>query len=518
MPRQQASPAKKEVKAKPMSKSSVKPRLPQLLAVGAAALLAGCSMIPKYERPAAPIADQWPATAGITTGSAQAQPAAAAAPAVAAADIEWQAFFSDPKLRQLIDAALRNNRDLRIAVLNIEQARAQYGIRRADQFPTINAGITGSRQPNPNGNGSITSSYTAGLLMPSYELDFFGRVSSLKEAALAQYLATEEGRKTAQISLIASVANTYLSLMADEELLAITQQTLATREESFKLSKLRFDNGVASELDFRQAESLTEAARASLAQLVRQRALDQNALTLLIGQPLTGDLAVALPAGKGLADAPMMVDVPAGLPSDLLTRRPDIRQAEQQLLAANADIGAARAAFFPRISLTASAGSASSHLSGLFKSGSYGWTLAPQLILPLFDAGRNRAGLDSANAGRDIAIAQYEKSIQTAFREVADALAGRDTLGEQLRAQQAQANAEATRFKLADLRYQNGVASYLDQLDAQRALFAARQAVVQTRLAQLQSQVTLYKTLGGGWKEEPPEEALSLKASRQLSR
>ncbi|WP_431095778.1 efflux transporter outer membrane subunit [Polaromonas aquatica] len=497
---------------------AVKPRFPQLLAVSAAALLAGCSMIPKYERPAAPIADQWPATSGFTTASAQAQPAGANAPAVAAADIEWQAFFSDPKLRQLIEAALRNNRDLRIAVLNIEQARAQYGIRRADQFPTINAGITGSRQPNPNGNGSITSTYTAGLLMPSYELDFFGRVASLKEAALAQYLATEEGRKTAQISLIASVANTYLSLLADEELLTITQQTLATREESFKLSKLRFDNGVASELDFRQAESLTEAARASLAQLVRQRALDQNALTLLIGQPLTGDLAVALPVGKGLSDAPLMVDVPAGLPSDLLTRRPDIRQAEQQLLAANADIGAARAAFFPRISLTASAGSASSHLSGLFKSGSYGWTLAPQLILPLFDAGRNRASLDSANAGRDIAIAQYEKSIQTAFREVADALAGRDTLGEQLRAQQAQANAEATRFKLADLRYQNGVASYLDQLDAQRSLFAARQAVVQTRLAQLQSQVTLYKTLGGGWKEAPPEEALSLKASRQLSR
>jgi multidrug efflux system outer membrane protein len=357
-------------------------------------------------------------------------PAAAAAPA--AADIEWQAFFSDPKLRLLIDAALRNNRDLRIAVLNIEQARAQFQIRRADQFPTINAGITGSRQPNANGNGSITSAYTGGLLLTSYELDFFGRVASLKESALAQYLATEEGRKTTQISLIAAVANTYLSLLADEELLAITQQTLVTREESFKLSKLRFDNGVTSELDFRQAESLTEAARASLAQQVRQRALDQNALTLLLGQPLTGDLAVALPAGKGLADAPMMVDVPAGLPSDLLTRRPDIRQAEQQLLSANADIGAARAAFFPRISLTASAGSASSHLSGLFKSGSYGWTLAPQLILPIFDAGRNRAGLDSANAGRDIAVAQYEKAIQTAFREVSDALAGRATLGEQL--------------------------------------------------------------------------------------
>ena len=225
-------------------------------------------------------------------------------------------------------------------------------------------------------------------------------------------------------------------------------------------------------------------------------------MTLLVGQPLEGDLAAALPTGQALADAPVMVDVPAGLPSELLTRRPDIRQAEQQLLAANAGIGAARAAFFPRIALTVSAGSASNHLSGLLQSGSWGWTLAPQLFLPLFDAGRNQAGLASANTGRDIAVAQYEKAIQTAFREVADALAGRATLGEQLRAQQAQANAEGVRFKLSDLRYQNGIASQLDLLDAQRSLFAARQAVVQTRLLQLQNQVTLYKTLGGGWKEE----------------
>ena len=249
-----------------------------------------------------------------------------------------------------------------MAVLNIEQARAQFQIRRADQFPTVGAAATGSRQPSSN--DGITSTYTAGLAMTSYEFDFFGRVASLKEAALAQYLATEEGRKTTQISLIAAVANTYLSLLADEELIAITRQTLATREDSFRLSKLRFDNGVSSELDVRQAESLIEAARVSLAQLMRQRALDQNALVLLLGQPATGELAVALPAGKGLADMPLMVDVPAGLPSDLLTRRPDVRQAEQQLLAANANIGAARAAFFPRISLTASAGSASSHLSG----------------------------------------------------------------------------------------------------------------------------------------------------------
>ena len=469
-------------------------RLPKLSVLCTAALLGACSMMPAYQRPATSVAADWPAANGVAVVTS----------AWPAADIEWQSFFSDDRLRRLIAAALKNNRDLRIAVLNIEQAKAQFQIRRADQDPGVNLTATGARQPGAraaNASSTITSTYTAGLAVTAYELDFFGRVASLKEQALAQYLATEEGRKTAQISLVASVANTYLSLLADDELLAITQQTLGTREESLRLSKLRFDNGVTSELDLRQAESLTEAARVSLAQLQRQRALDENALTLLIGQPLTPDLVVVLPAGKGLADASMMADVPVGLPSDVLVRRPDIRQAEQQLLAANANIGAARAAFFPRISLTTSVGSASSRLSGLFKSGSWGLVLAPQLLLPIFDAGRNQAALGFANTVRDIAVAQYEKSIQTAFREVADALAGQATLGEQLRAQQAQVAAEAVRFKLADLRYKNGIASSLDALDAQRSLFSVQQALVQTRLAQLQSQVTLYKTLGGGWKD-----------------
>ena len=483
-----------------MAKKILQNRLPRLSLIGAGVLLmltAGCSMIPTYQRPVAPVATDWPALGAAATNLAS------ASTVPAAGDIEWQSFFSDLQLRLLIDASLRNNRDLRVAVLNIEQARAQFQIRRADQFPSIGAAVTGSRMParTINGDSFIASTYTAGLAVTAYEIDFFGRVASLKEQALAQYLATEEGRKTTQIGLISNVANTYLSLLADEELLSITRQTLGTREESFRLSKLRFDNGVTSELELRQAESLSEAARVALAQQIRQRALDQNTLTLLVGQPLTGELALGLTDGKTLANAPLMRDVPAGLPSDLLVRRPDIRQAEQLLLAANANIGAARAAFFPRISLTANVGSASSHLSDLFKSGSYGWSLAPQLLLPIFDAGRNRAGLGVANAGRDIAVAQYEKSIQTAFKEVADALAGRDTLGEQLRAQQAQANAESVRFKLADLRYQNGIASYLDVLDAQRSLFTVQQALVQTRLAQLQSQVILYKTLGGGWTE-----------------
>ena len=469
-----------------------KTRLVNSLAAGAAALLAGCSMIPRYERPEAPVAAGFPVYIGATPDVS-----ADAAPAVSVA---WQDFFSDARLKRLIGLSLVNNRDLRVAVLNIEQARAQLQIRRADQLPAVNGVFNGSRAPGAN--GGTTSLYTVGLAVTAYELDFFGRVASLKEVALGQYLATDEGRKTAQISLIAGVATTYLSILADDELIDITRQTLATRQESVRLSKLRFDNGVTSELDYQQALSLLEAARVAYSQQQRQRALDENALTLLVGQPLAGD---ELPATAGtpvsLAQLEPLAPVPAGLPSDLLVNRPDIRQAEQLLLASNANIGAARAAFFPRISLTAGVGSASSELSGLLKSGSWGFTIAPQLLLPIFDYGRNNAGLDTARAGRDIAVAQYEKSIQTAFREVADALATRTTLADQLQSQQAQANAEAVRFKLSDLRYQNGISSYLDLLDAQRSLFAAQQAVVQTRLAQLQSQVGLYRALGGGWKE-----------------
>ena len=466
----------------------------------ASVILAGCSFTPKYERPAAAVATNWPAP--LPDSNANVNSGLDAAPA---ADIEWQSFFTDPKLKQLLTTALQNNRDLRVAVLNIEQARAQFQIRRADQFPTINAAATGSRQSSAasnNGAGGIASLYSAGLGVTAFELDFFGRVASLKDAALAQYLATEEGRKSAQISLIGQVANTYLALLADDDLLAITQQTLSTRQESYKLGKLRFDNGVTSELDLRLAESLLEAANVSLAQQTRQRAIDENTLTLLVGQSLAGELAIPRIAQGASFAATTLQDVPAGLPSDLLVRRPDIRQAEQQLIAANANIGAARAAFFPRISLTATAGSASSRLAGLFQAGTWGWSLAPQLLLPIFDAGRNSAGLASSKAAEGIAVATYEKAVQTAFKEVSDALAGRATFGEQLRAAQAQASAEAARYRLADLRYQNGVASQLDQLDAQRSLFAARQAVVQTRLAQLQSQVTLYKVLGGGWKDE----------------
>ena len=438
--------------------------------------------MPIYERPAAPIAPQWPASAGADNPSAQ-----------AGATLTWQNFFTDPTLRQLIDTALANNRDLRVAMVNIVQARAQLGIRQADQFPMLNAAVTGSR--TPNSNGAINSAYAGGLTVTAYELDFFGRTASLKEQALGQYLATSEAGQTAAISLISTVAQSWMSLLADEELLAVSRQTQDSRTESLKLVELKFKHGAASELDQRLAQTLLESARVTYAQQTRQRALNENALVLLLGQALPEASRARL--GQQSLSQLGFAELPAGLPSDLLTRRPDIRQAEHNLIASNANIGAARAAFFPRISLTAGAGSASTALSGLFKDGSWGWTLAPQLVLPIFDAGRNQANLDGAKAGRDMAVAQYEKAIQNAFREVADALASRATLAQQLQASQALLDAETARSTLTQLRFDNGAASQLDRLDAKRALFAAQQALVQTRLAALQNQVTLFKALGG---------------------
>jgi NodT family efflux transporter outer membrane factor (OMF) lipoprotein len=450
-----------------------------LSTLAAAAVLAGCSLMPRYERPAAPVAPAFPYPAR-TEG-------------VPARELPWQQFFTDARLRSLIEAALRNNRDLRVAVLNIAQARAQYDIRRADRLPTVAATASASRGPSPT-NGNEVTTLQANLAFSAWEIDFFGRIASLSEAALAQYLATEEGRNAAQMTLVASVATTWLNLAADEELLELTKQTLATREESLRLTRLRFENGASSEIDFRLAQSLYETARASLAQFQRQRATDLNTLALLVGEPVAPQYEVGITtAGVSLPD------VPAGIPSEVLVRRPDVRQAEQQLVAANANIGAARAAFFPRITLTAGVGTASSDLSGLFKGGSWGFTVAPTLVQTVFDAGRNRANLASAEVSRDIAVAQYERAIQQAFREVADALAGRATYGDQVRAQATVVEAEAVRYKLAQLRYENGVASYLDLLDAQRSLFTAQQGLVQARLAGLQNQVQLYRSLGGGW-------------------
>jgi multidrug efflux system outer membrane protein len=443
----------------------------------AAAALAGCMQLaPTVEPAPAPVPAAFPN-------------AAAGTPGAAAADLPWQDYVADPALRDLIGLALKNNRDLRIAVLNIDTVRAQHQLRRADELPTVNAGLSASRQPG--NSGSLVGAYSAGLSVAAYELDLFGRVRSLSDAAAALLLSTQEARRAVQMSLVASVAQLYLALVADDELLDLTRRTLDTRNESLRLTQLRLDNGAASELDLSLARTLVEAGRLALAQLQRQRELDRNALALLVGEALP-----EWPSGPGRSDAIEFADVPAGVPSEVLLRRPDVRQAEHQLVAARANIGAARAAFWPRITLTASAGTASSQLSALFKDGA--WGFAAQLLQPIFDAGRNSANLAVAEAQRDIALAQYERAIQAAFRDVADALAGRATLAEQLRAAQAQAQAEGTRYRLSELRFRHGVASSLELLDAQRSLFAAQQAVVQTRLAWLQNRVAVYRAMGGG--------------------
>jgi NodT family efflux transporter outer membrane factor (OMF) lipoprotein len=447
---------------------------PALSLLTLAAVVSGCALTPAYERPPAPVADVFP------------QASSAAGPA--AADLAWSDFLADARLRSLVELALKNNRDLRVATLNVEQVRAQYGVQRADQLPSVGVGASVNRQPI---NGVNVSTYSVGFSVSSYELDLFGRVRSLSEAALARYFASDEGRRAAQVSLIAAVASADLALRADDELLRVTQRTLASREEALKLVRVRVAAGVAANPELRASESLLAGARANLIALQRQRSQDLNALVLLLGQPLPGDLPAAAP----LQDL-NFADLPSGLPSEVLLQRPDIRQAEQQLLAANANIGAARAAFFPRISLTGSLGTASTSLGDLFKDTAF--TFTGQLLQPLFDAGRNQANLDASRAGRDIAVAQYEKAIQSAFREVADALAGRATLGEQLAAQQAQSDAEASRLQLTDLLYNGGAASLLDRLDAERSALTARQAVVQLQLARLQNAVQLYRVLGGG--------------------
>ena len=485
----------------------------RLAALALAAMLAGCSFIPPYQQPAAPVASQWPAPSGADPTDATR----------AAADLPWQDFVQDPALRELVELALQNNRDLRVAVQNIEQARAQYQIQRAAQLPALTGSLSEQRTvPNTNadanGQPKVSSLYTLGVGISSWELDFFGRVAALKDVALSSYLATEEALKTTQMSLIANVITAGLQLKSDTELLGLAERTLATREQSLQLTQLRLDNGAATALDQQLAQSQVANAQAARAQQQRLRAQDINALTLLVGQPLPERLLPAVPTAAApapqpdlaqmasvpapVAALPAFAPVPAGLPSDLLLRRPDIRAAEQQLIGANANIGAARANFFPRITLTASVGRVSTDLDGLLGSGGTGaWTFAPSISLPIFDGGRNQANLDVAKAGRAIAVAQYEKAIQSAFREVADALAGRATLMDQLDALQAQATAERERYRLTDLRYRNGVASHLDLLDAQRSLFSIEQALAQGQLAERSNEVLLYKALGGGWTE-----------------
>ncbi|AUA32006.1 MULTISPECIES: AdeC/AdeK/OprM family multidrug efflux complex outer membrane factor [Pseudomonas] len=455
-------------------------------------ILGGCSLIPDYQTPEAPVAAQWPqGPAYSPTQSAD----------VAAAEQGWRQFFNDPALQQLIQTALVNNRDLRVAALNIDAYRAQYRIQRADLFPAVSANGSGSRQRIPanmsqTGQSGITSQYSATLGVSAYELDLFGRVRSLSEQALETYLSSEQARRSTQISLVASVANAYYTWQADQALFKLTEETLKNYQESYNLTRRSNEVGVASALDLSQARTAVEGARVKYSQYQRLVAQDVNSLTVLLGTGIPTNLPEPL-----RLDADQLAEVPAGLPSDLLQRRPDIQEAEHLLKAANANIGAARAAFFPSISLTANAGTLSTDMGGLFKGGSGTWLFQPQINLPIFTAGSLKASLDYAKIQKDINVARYEKSIQTAFQEVSDGLAARKTFEEQLQAQQDLVQANQDYYRLAERRYRIGIDSNLTFLDAQRNLFSAQQALIGDRLSQLTSEVNLYKALGGGWYE-----------------
>ena len=462
----------------------------RFLLLGFAILPAGCTLAPKYTRPAAPVPTEWP------TGAAYAETAVAtnAAPAT---DVGWQTFFTDEKLRQVIGTSLTNNLDLRAAALNVELARAMYGIQRAGLLPTLSAdGSEGkSRIPadlSNTGKRQTSTRYDANLGAAAWELDFFGRIRSLKDRALQEYLATEEARRGAQLMLVSSVANAYLALAADRESLRLAETTLKSQEDAYALIKRRYDIGIVTELDLYRAQTQVDTARGDVAQFKQRTAQDENALNLLVGSTVPANL---LPAQ--LADVTPPQDIQAGMPSAVLLRRPDVMQSENMLKAANADIGAARAAFFPRISLTAAFGTASSDLDGLFKGGSGAWTYAPQIAMPIFDP-RTWSAYDAAKALREIAVTQYERSIQGAFREVADTLAVQGTIADRVSAQQSLVDAVAATYRLSSSRYDKGIDSYLSVLDAQRSLYGAQQGLVLLRYAKVANQVRFYAVLGGG--------------------
>jgi outer membrane protein, multidrug efflux system len=450
--------------------------------------LSGCgSMAPQYTRPEMPVSASWPS--GAAYGEVGGE---------GITGIAWQDFFAHDKLKKLIVLTLENNRDLRVAALNIERSRAQYQIQRADLFPAVNASGRADLQLVPasvsaTGQNMTSHQYSIGLGFSAYELDLFGRIRSLKDRALEQFLGTEQTRRSLQISLVAEVATDYLTLAADQERLKIAHDTLSTQRASYDLVKRRFELGISSELDLRQAQTSVDAARVDIARYTAQVAQDRNALELVAGSPVPADL---LPGELGGVTA--LKDISPGLPSEVLQRRPDILQAEYKLRAANANIGAARAAFFPRITLTTSVGIASDDLSNLFKGSPAAWSFAPQITLPIFNAGANRANLKVAELDRDIFLADYEKAIQTAFREVSDALAQRGTVGGQLEAQQSLVEATGQSYVLSQARYEKGVDSYLNALDSQRSLYGAQQNLIAVRLSKLVNLVTLYKVLGGG--------------------
>ena len=460
--------------------------------LAAAALIAGCaSMAPDYQAPALPVPAAYPADAPPTAGQR-------------AAALDWREHFADPQLQALITQALDQNRDLRLAALRVQEARAAYGIQRAERLPTI--GVQGDasrgRVPaglSPAGQAVTGSQYQAALGVNAWEIDFWGRVQSLQDAALQSYLATDAARRALTLSLVAQVADGYLQLRELDERLVLARRSIATRQESLRIFTRRFEVGSTSRLDLTQVQTLSAQARALGAQLEQLRAAQAHALAQLVGGP--ADLpATAAPLDDGAVLHPLA----AGLPSDLLADRPDILAAEHRLRAANANIGAARAAFFPRIALTANAGAASAQFDGLFEGASRAWTFAPSISLPIFDGGSRRSSLDLAEVRRDVAVADYEKTVQAAFRDVADALSARQWLAEQVRIAQEALAAQTERARLAKLRYDNGAAAFLEVLDAQRDLLAAEQSLVQTRRALLSARVGLYAALGGGTQHVAP--------------
>jgi len=452
--------------------------------------LGGCTMAPTYTRPTPPIPSDWPSGAAYKKMETSAS-------ATIAPELKWQEFFTDERLQKVIAMALDNNRDFRIAALNVERARAVYGIQRSELFPTVDAVGSGNRQRvsadlTDRGSSKITERYSVDLGVLSWEIDLFGRIRSLKDKALEEYLATEYVRRGAQISLISAVAGTYLLLAADQGGLKLAQSTLDAQQASYGLIQRRYEVGITNELDLRRAQTQVELARRDVALYTQLVAQEENALNLLVGSPVQTEL---LPPDLGSVTP--LEEVSPGMSSEILLLRPDILAAEHQLKAANANIGAARAAFFPRISLTTTVGTASNELSRLFRAGAATWSFAPQVVMPIFDT-RLWAALRGIKAEREIALAQYEKSIQTAFKEVADALAKQGTVEDQLAAQESLVQASTITYRLSNARYTKGIDNYLGVLDAQRALYAAETALILIRLSRLTNLVTLYKVLGGG--------------------
>jgi outer membrane protein, multidrug efflux system len=455
-------------------------------------LLGGCTLAPEYTRPEAPVPAHWPTgMAYIYTENAPDESTPQAS------TLSWREFITDKRLQKVIEAALKNNRDLKMAALNVERAKALYGIGRVSLLPSVNAAGIWDKEHVPadlstTGNAVTSEQYRVNLGITSWEIDFFGRIRSLKDKALEEYLATDQALRSSQILLVSTVAQAYLALAADREALQLVSKTLGAQEAAYELIRKRYDVGMISELDLRRAQSQVDIARGDVARYTQQVAQDENALNFLIGSPLQQEL---MPADLGSVSPTREVSV--GLSSELLLRRPDVLAAEHQLKAANANIGAARAAFFPSIALTTSFGTASADLSGLFKSGQGTWGFTPQIIMPIFDA-RTWFAYDVTKIEKEMSIAQYEKAIQTAFREVADALAVKGTINQQIAAQQSLVDAVSETYRLSNARYTKGIDSYLSVLDAQRSLYAAQQGLIMLRLSRFVNQVTLYNVLGGG--------------------